>query len=98
MFPGAVETLQQLRDAGYQLAVATGKGRTGLTRVLEHTGLAPLFDATRCSDETASKPDPEMVLQLLDELDVPAHQAVVIGDTEYDMATARSAPWVRQLP
>jgi phosphoglycolate phosphatase len=76
MFPGAVETLHQLRDAGYQLAVATGKGRTGLARVLEYTGLATLFDATRCSDETASKPDPEMVLQLLDELDVPAHQAV----------------------
>jgi len=88
LFAGAAELLYELHAAGYLLAVATGKGRRGLDHVLSDTGLAPLFSSTRCADETASKPDPLMLTEILAELDVSADQALMIGDTEYDLAMA----------
>ncbi len=91
MFPGAEQTLLELKDNGYRLAVATGKGRVGLDKVLDKTGLAHLFDASRCSDETASKPHPQMLNELLEELDVSAGQALMVGDTEYDLQMANHA-------
>jgi len=91
LFPGARETLQLLKEAGFLLAVATGKGRVGLERVLRHTGMEGLFDATRCSDETRSKPHPQMLQEILQELGVEAHQALMVGDTEYDLQMARQA-------
>ncbi|MCX2981383.1 HAD family hydrolase [Halieaceae bacterium IMCC14734] len=90
LFPGAMPMLEQLRGRGWQLAVATGKSRRGLDRVLGALGLGDFFDATRCADETASKPDPLMLRQILVELDCVAEQAVMIGDSEYDLAMARS--------
>ncbi|PQA50889.1 HAD-IA family hydrolase, partial [Amnimonas aquatica] len=69
-------------------AVATGKARPGLDRVMAQTGWGALFAATRCADETASKPDPRMLLELLEELRVPARRAVMVGDTTYDLAMA----------
>jgi len=91
LFPGARETLQVLKEAGFSLAVATGKGRVGLDRVLGHTGLESLFAATRCSDETRSKPHPQMLEEILDELQIAPGQALMVGDTEYDMHMARQA-------
>lgn len=91
LFPGVEQTLRQLDQAGYLLAVATGKGRAGLERVLRDTGLAELFHATRCADETFSKPNPEMLFQLMDQLGVNAGETLMIGDTEWDMQMARNA-------
>jgi phosphoglycolate phosphatase len=91
LFEGAEETLQGLADAGYLLAVATGKGRVGLDKVLDETGLGRFFQATRCADETFSKPHPLMLEQLMDQLGVEAQATLMIGDTEYDMQMATNA-------
>ena len=91
LFEGAEETLKGLADAGYLLAVATGKGRAGLDKVLEETGLGKYFHATRCSDETFSKPHPLMLEQLMDELGAEPAETLMIGDTEYDMQMAGNA-------
>ncbi len=91
MFDGAKEVLRELAERGYLLAVATGKGRQGLNSVLRQTGLEPLFHATRSADEAFSKPHPQMLLQLLDELGVAAEEALMIGDTEYDLQMASNA-------
>ncbi len=91
LFEGAEETLQELADAGYLLAVATGKGRVGLDKVLVETGLGRFFQTTRCADETFSKPHPMMLEQIMDELGVEAHATLMIGDTEYDMQMAINA-------
>jgi len=91
LFPGARETLQLLNEAGFLLAIATGKGRIGLDKVLAHTGLEGLFAATRCADETRSKPHPQMLDELLGELQIDAHQSLMVGDTEYDMGMAHEA-------
>ena len=91
LFAGARETLTQLAEAGYRLAVATGKGRVGLDKALADTGLGALFHATRCADETFSKPNPQMLLELMDELGADASATLMIGDTEYDMQMAVNA-------
>lgn len=91
LFAGALETLKQLHGDGYRLAVATGKSRRGLDRSLaELVELRGLLCSSRCADETASKPNPLMLRQLLECEDVPAERALMIGDTEYDVAMARA--------
>ncbi len=91
LFPGVEETLYLLKDEGFQLAVATGKGRRGLDKVLGETGLGKLFDVTRCSDETRSKPHPLMLNQIMHQVGADPGQTLMIGDTEYDMEMARNA-------
>jgi phosphoglycolate phosphatase len=91
LFEGAPQALRALREAGFLLAVATGKSRRGLDRALEVTALQSLFHATRCADESFSKPHPGMLLWLLDELGVSRERALMIGDTSYDMAMAVAA-------
>jgi phosphoglycolate phosphatase len=91
LFDGARETLLGLEQQGYLLAVATGKGRRGLDEALGATDLAGVFHATRCADETFSKPHPEMLLQVMDELGAAPAETLMIGDTEYDMEMARNA-------
>ncbi len=91
LFPGVVEVLQNLHEADFLLAVATGKSRRGLDRDLQETGIAKYFVASRCADETHSKPHPQMLLDILDELGMPAPASLVVGDTEYDMQMARNA-------
>ncbi len=91
MFPGAVDMLDRLAAQGFFLAVATSKGRRGLDRVLQRTGLERLFHATRCADEAFSKPHPQMLLDILDLVGVEPHQALMIGDTEYDLQMGRNA-------
>jgi phosphoglycolate phosphatase len=91
LFPGAEEVIRGLAEAEYLLAVATGKGRNGLNMVLEGTGLGKYFHTSRCADETFSKPHPEMLEQILDELGVFPGEALMIGDTEYDLQMAANA-------
>jgi phosphoglycolate phosphatase len=90
LFPAVQETLEHLRAEGHQLAIATGKSRRGLDRILANLGMSSFFHATRCADETASKPHPLMLEQLLVEFSVPSEESVMVGDTEYDMAMART--------
>jgi phosphoglycolate phosphatase len=91
LFPGAMDTLLDLHGQGYLLAVATGKGRAGLESVLVETGCKRLFHATRCADETSSKPDPQMLHEIMADLGIPTTQTLMIGDTEYDMHMAHNA-------
>jgi phosphoglycolate phosphatase len=91
LFEGAQDLLERLHRAGHLLAVATGKSRRGLDSALEESGLGDFFHATRCADEAFSKPHPQMLLEILTDLDTPPEAAVVVGDTEYDMQMARSA-------
>lgn len=91
LFAGAEETVRSLNEAGYMLAVATGKGRVGLDKVLDETGLGQYFLATRCADETFSKPHPQMLEELMDELGAEPGETLMIGDTEYDMQMAVNA-------
>lgn len=91
LFDGAVELVDWLAGRGHLLAVATGKSRRGLDRVLDSTGLRSRFHATRCADETFSKPHPQMLIELMDELGVRQEETLMVGDTEYDMQMARNA-------
>ena len=91
LFAGVPELLAGLRQRQLQLAVATGKSRLGLNSALDSSGLGPLFDATRTADETASKPHPQMLLELMDELDVAPERTLMIGDTTHDLQLARNA-------
>ena len=88
-FPGVMDTLHRLKGDGHTLAIATGKSRKGLDRIFGVLGVADFFHSTRCADETASKPDPLMLDELLREFGADAEEAVMIGDTEYDMEMAR---------
>ena len=91
LFQGARQVIDVLGKRGYLLAVATGKSRRGLNSSLASTGLKDSFHATRCADETFSKPHPEMLLQLMDELGVDGSETLMVGDTEYDMQMASNA-------
>jgi len=91
LFPGVVETLEGLADAGYLLGIATGKSRRGLAKVLAETGLGPLFQASRCADEALSKPHPQMLEEVMGALGAGPAETLMIGDTEYDMQMARHA-------
>ena len=91
LFPGALEMVRDLRGRGHLLGVATGKGRNGLNRALDSTGLAQYFHATRCADEGFSKPHPGMLQCLMDDLGVAPSRTVMIGDTTHDMEMARAA-------
>ena len=96
LFPGAAETVAALHEAGFLLAVATGKSRRGLDRALGTTGLKRYFHATRCSDEGHSKPHPGMLQGLMEELGASRERTLMIGDTTHDMEMARAAG-VRRL-
>lgn len=91
LFPGVAEGLARLNDQGYLLAIATGKARRGLNRVLDETGMRHLFASSRCADEAFSKPHPKMLEDILDETGIEAGRALMVGDTVYDMQMARNA-------
>lgn len=88
LFDGVTATLELLAAQGRLLGVATGKSRRGLDRALQHHGLRGHFAATRTADQTAPKPDPQMLRELLDELGCAPQHALMIGDTEYDAQMA----------
>jgi phosphoglycolate phosphatase len=91
LFEGVREVLDALKQQQLLLGVATGKARRGLERVLDETGLASCFHATRCSDEARSKPHPQMLLDIMAKLDVLPGETLMVGDTEYDMEMATNA-------
>jgi phosphoglycolate phosphatase len=91
LFDGVASGIRNLHASGFQLAVATGKSRLGLSRALEASGLGAWFAATRCADQTYSKPHPAMVLELIDELDADPARTLVIGDTSHDLLMASNA-------
>ncbi|HZW12775.1 MAG TPA: HAD-IIIA family hydrolase [Noviherbaspirillum sp.] len=91
LFDGVREMLADLSHQGYFLAVATGKSRVGLNRALDAANLLSVFDATRCADETFSKPHPAMLQELTRELGQDMQRTVMIGDTTHDMQMAINA-------
>lgn len=91
MFDGANALVAELHRRGFLLGVATGKSRRGLDKVIVESGLGEYFHATRCADETFSKPHPQMLEEILTDLDTAPASALVVGDTEYDMQMAASA-------
>lgn len=91
LFDGVHEILQALERRRLWLGVATGKSRQGLDRALDHTGCKRYFHATRCADETCSKPDPMMLREIMADLDVAPERTLMVGDTEYDLEMARRA-------
>jgi phosphoglycolate phosphatase len=91
LFPGVIDLLSELKERGHRLAVATGKPRRGLDRALKSGGVGDLFAATRCGDETQSKPHPAMLLELMDQLQVRAADMLMIGDTSHDLGMAGNA-------
>ena len=91
LFPGVPEMLQYLKGQGYQLAVATGKKSAGLSKAIAGTGIADLFCVTRCSDQTASKPDPLMIDEIVAELGVNKQRTLMVGDSVHDLQMALNA-------
>ena len=90
-FPGTGSALAALAADGYLLAVATGKSRRGLDHDLAATGLGHHFHASRTADETQPKPHPQMLLELLDELGAGPSEALMIGDSRWDLEMAAEA-------
>ena len=90
LFAGMRELIERLSEAR-TLGIATGKSRRGLDRALEASGLRPYFRASRCADETEPKPHPAMLRELMAEINVPADNALMIGDTSHDLEMARAA-------
>ena len=91
LFTGARELVEELYAKDYFLAVATGKGRNGLDKVLKETSMGEFFPITRCADETHSKPHPQMMLDIIDYYGIEANEAIMVGDTEYDLQMASNA-------
>lgn len=91
LFSGVHDMLLGLKGKGHMLAVATGKSRQGLNEALDAVGLRHLFDATRTADQTASKPDPLMLHELMDELNTAPVQTLMVGDTTHDLHMAHNA-------
>ena len=91
LFEGTLEMLQGLKARRHRLGVATGKTRRGLDDALRASQLRHLFDATRTADETAGKPDPRMLLELMEELGVAPERTLMIGDTTHDLQLAVNA-------
>ena len=91
LFPGTLEMLQALKQRQHFLAVATGKNRRGLDDALSHAQLQGMFDATRTADETASKPHPRMLQELMAVFGVAPERTLMIGDTTHDLQLARNA-------
>lgn len=91
LFEGARETIIELHEGGYWLAVATGKNRNGLNRVLASSQMGKYFHATRTADQTFSKPHPAMLLEIMDELGLTADRVLMVGDTTHDLQMAINA-------
>ena len=91
LFDGTLDMLRDLKNQGFYLAVATGKSRRGLNEALAQADLKQFFDATRTADETAGKPNPLMLHELMDELEVSPQATLMIGDTTHDLQLAQNA-------
>jgi phosphoglycolate phosphatase len=91
LFGGVLDMLHALKRRHHWLAVATGKSRAGLDEALHAVELKGLFDATRTADETRSKPDPQMLMELMDQFGAAPDRTLMIGDTSHDLQLAANA-------
>lgn len=91
LYPGVREALLGFREQGYRLAVATGKARRGLDRVLKAHGWEDFFDITRAADETRGKPHPLMLEQIMSHCAVGPARSLMVGDASFDLLMARNA-------
>ncbi|MBD9392093.1 HAD family hydrolase [Acidovorax sp. ACV01] len=91
LFEGVLPLLTDLRERGHLLAVATGKSRRGLDEALHSVQLKGVFDGSRTADQTAGKPHPLMLQELMAEFDVPPERLLMIGDTTHDLQMAVNA-------
>jgi phosphoglycolate phosphatase len=91
LFAGVKEMLLELSERGHYLAVATGKGRQGLDKAMQGTGLEQFFHVTRCADETRSKPHPQMMEEIMTYVGTEPANTLMVGDTEYDLHMAHNA-------
>lgn len=91
LFEGVADAMAELEAQGLLLGVATGKTRRGLDRAMANTGLQAHFLATRCADECHSKPHPQMLHELMDELGIAPERTLMVGDTLYDLQMAQNA-------
>ena len=91
LFAGVEAGLERLNNAGVLVAIATGKSRVGLDRVLAQSNLGQYFVYSRCADESRTKPNPQMLLDILDFTAISVDRAIMIGDTSFDMDMAANA-------
>ena len=91
LFDGVLPLLNDLRERGHLLAVATGKSRRGLDEALHSVDLRGVFDGSRTADQTAGKPHPLMLQELMAEFDVAPERLLMIGDTTHDLQMAVNA-------
>ncbi len=91
LFDGVLPLLAELKARQHWLTVATGKSRRGLDEVLRQVELAGMFDGSRTADETAGKPSPLMLHQLMSEFGVAPERTLMIGDTTHDLQMAMNA-------
>jgi len=91
LFEGVLDLLRELKARHHWLAVATGKSRSGLNEALQHVDLQGMFDGTRTADETAGKPHPLMLNELMREFGCEPERTLMIGDTTHDLQLAVNA-------
>ena len=91
LYDGSLDLLETLKSKGWKMGVATGKSRRGLDAIIKKYNFEHYFDVHFCADDGAGKPDPFMVEANLSALKIPATQAVMIGDTSFDMLMGRAA-------
>ena len=91
LFPGVRETLDGLQRQSIVLAMATGKSRAGVQRNIRELNLEGYFQVIRTADCAPSKPNPEMVMQILTETGIDKSEAMIIGDTDYDIEMGHNA-------
>jgi len=91
LYPGVLEALAAVEEAGWLMGIATGKSRRGLLATLAGHGLGERFVTMQTADSAASKPDPDMMLRAMDETGAQPGATVMVGDTTYDMEMARNA-------
>ena len=91
LFEGTMPLLHWLKSNEIPIAIATGKARQGLDRVLKDVGLLDFFDFSICADEASSKPHPQMVEHLLQRANKPANETLILGDSVHDLKMANNA-------
>ena len=95
LFEGTLAMLQALRERNHWIGIATGKSRSGLDEALNTVQLKGMFHATRTADETASKPNPQMLIELMNEFGAEPERTLMIGDTTHDLQLAANAGTAR---
>ena len=91
LFDGAQLLIERLVEQNIALGVATGKGRAGLNRALQRSGVGQHFFATRTVDECFSKPHPQMLQQMISECMTTPDRTLMVGDTSFDLQMASNA-------